>query len=189
MAVHLLDFPAPQVPSWTTNPIESTYCLPVRLRTHEPKGAAHGSRLTMVFISKLGIRKPRNIGAAQRIRFAPKRWVRGRPFYRWIGTARTSLLKPFINRGCAFFPYTLFDNSSKTNFPPLCTALPKRMEPSSKEPILTVGVLLERGNPNWSWEQVSLHVLSERFTTIYNVLPRGTPAVIAYHECNRLLPG
>src|SRR5258705_11679048 len=55
-------------------------------------------------------RSPETLAPTQRIRFAPKSGHR-RPFYRWRGTARTSCLT-VINRGCAFFPYTTFDNIS-----------------------------------------------------------------------------
>src|SRR5258708_11843288 len=57
-------------------------------------------------------RSPETLAPTQRIRFAPKSGHR-RPFYRWRGTARTSCLT-VINRGCAFFPYTTFDNISKS---------------------------------------------------------------------------
>src|SRR5258705_3695773 len=56
-------------------------------------------------------RSPETLAPTQRIRFAPKSGHR-RPFYRWRGTARTSCLT-VINRGCAFFPYTTFDNISQ----------------------------------------------------------------------------
>src|SRR5712672_1903101 len=56
-------------------------------------------------------RSQETLAPTQRIRFAPKSGHR-RPFYRWRGTARTSCLT-VINRGCAFFPYTTFDNISR----------------------------------------------------------------------------
>src|SRR5258707_11922723 len=63
-------------------------------------------------------RSPETLAPTQRIRFAPKSGHR-RPFYQWRGTARTSCLT-VINRGCAFFPYTTFDNISEQSGYTLC---------------------------------------------------------------------
>src|ERR1700737_780540 len=103
------DFPAQH---WshlrTTNPIESTFAT-VRLRTQRTKGC--GSRIaTFNHGLQTRYRSPETLAPTQRIRFAPKSAHR-RSFYRWRGTTRRSCLT-VLNRGCAYFPYTTFDNIS-----------------------------------------------------------------------------
>jgi hypothetical protein len=104
------DFPAQH---WshlrTTNPIESTFAT-VRLRTQRTKGC--GSRIaTLTMVFKLGIEAQKHWRRLNGSALLPKIGHR-RPIYRWRGTTRTSCLT-VINRGCAYFPYTTFDNISE----------------------------------------------------------------------------
>src|SRR5258707_1623085 len=109
MAVHLLSLPGSTlVPSSDDQPHRINLCYrapsyPANQRVWlTDRDFNHGFQTRY--------RSPETLAPTQRIRFAPKSGHR-RPFYRWRGTARTSCLT-VINRGCAFFPYTTFDNIS-----------------------------------------------------------------------------
>src|SRR5258707_15313014 len=109
MAVHLLSLPGSTlVPSSDDQPHRINLCYrapsyPANQRVWlTDRDFNHGFQTRY--------RSPETLAPTQRIRFAPKSGHR-RPFYRRRGTARTSCLT-VINRGCAFFPYTTFDNIS-----------------------------------------------------------------------------
>src|SRR5260221_1543087 len=109
MAVHLLRLPGPTLVAsarYQSYRIKRCHRAPSysaheRLRLPE-RHPDHGGQTRA--------RSPETLAPTQRNSPAPKSGHR-RPIYRRRGTTRTSCLT-VISRGCAFFPYTTFDNIS-----------------------------------------------------------------------------
>src|SRR5258708_37361096 len=109
MAVHLLSLPGSTlVPSSDDQPHRINLCYRAPSYPANQRVWLTDRDLNHGFQTRY--RSPETLAPTQWIRFAPKSGHR-RPFYRWRGTTRRSCLT-VLNRGCAYFPYTTFDNIS-----------------------------------------------------------------------------